>query len=281
MEALRMFLEWLGGCALLTVVGTVLCIIISELKERKIKLERNSLKQKTFDVFKNSEQFVSDEKAKNEATTIADHIKKFNRDPTQPSFIKSVNVIPTDNKYIFDLEIIIKTYNEMMELYKNNIYTNLAEQKKEFVQLLKRYRFECLDQNQFKALNDEIGIESFCVNLHESLFRSWISDHGFSRGIEDGLFFITYIPADSDEINGNDKFTIRFSIDLHESADCFPLGRYYFGCMVGNELLIKKVIETIDQLCADEYRYIDLSVIKELQDLKKKVLQYRNPLHNF
>ena len=162
----------------------------------------------------------------------------------------------------------------MMTLYKNDICTNLNKQKNEFVQLLKRYLFKSLDKNQFKALNDEIGIESFCVNLHESLFKSWID----YRSIEDGLFFITYTP---DEENGNDKFTIRFSIDLKESPDYFPLGRYYFGCMVGNELLIEKVVETVDNLCVNEYQYMDKSVIKELQDLKKCVLQYRNPLHNF
>lgn len=277
MEALRTFLEWFGGLTLISIIIGILRMIIFDLKERKLKLKRKSLRRETFDVFKNSEQFICDEKAKNEAITIADHIKNFNYDPKQPSFIKFVNIIPTDNKYIFDLEIIIKAHNEMMVLYKNDICTDLNKQKNEFVQLLKRYLFKSLDQHQFKALNDEIGIESFCVNLHEALFKSWIGSHS-CRNIEDGLFFITYTP---DEENGNDKFTIRFSIDLKETSDYFPLGRYYFGCMVGNELLIKNVVKTIDNLCADKYRYMDLSVIKELQDLKKEVLQYRNPLHNF
>ena len=279
MEKLHMFLESFGCLALISIIIGILFIVISDIKERKLKLGRKSLRQKTFNVFKNTEQFKYDEKAKNEATIIANHIKNFNNDPKQPSFIKFVNIIPTDNKYIFDLEIITKTHNEMMVLYKNDICTNLNKQKNEFVQILKRYIFKSLDQNQFKALNDEIGIESFCVNLHESLFKSYINIH--TRSIEDGLFFITYEPVNTGEMDDNDKFTIRFSIDLQETPEYFPLGRYYFGCMVGNELLINKVVRTVDDLCVNEYRYMDKSVIKELQNLKKYVLQYRNPLHNF
>lgn len=261
-----------GVAFILALIITLVIFKMQDLKEKrnngKNKTETRTIKDDILEAWNSDPQRKSDNDGKNDAEFISAEITKFYKVTTKENqkscFIESID-IKSDSaaSQIMVMTIKIKSHCD-------NNDDKIIETKNRFIDVLKSYVF---DINDKRLVNKNNGLESFCDNLHANLFGSLKTQ--YAQDLQNGIYSIeACLPKDdSDYI-----FTIRFSTAYtDENQKNPPMGRYYFGCKVGNQILVERLINDLNECLINCKRHVDIS--DDLLSIRQYVERYINPWH--
>lgn len=246
--------------------------IIQESKEKRndgeSKTETRTIKNDILEAWNSDPQRISDNDGKNDAEFISKEITNFykaSEEDQKSSFIKSINV-ESDSAATQIMVMTIK-----IKPHCDNCDDEINETKNRFIDVLNSYVFN-IDDDRF--INKNNGLVSFCDNLHVNLFGSMNTK--YAQDLQNGIYSIeSKLPLkDEDDY----IFTIRFSTEYtDENKNNPPMGSYYFGCKVGNQLLIERLIDDLND-CLIKYK-TNVDISNDLIMIRQYVKSHINPWH--
>ena len=262
-----------GAAFILALIISLVIFKMQESKEKrnneKSKTETRTIKDDILEAWNSDPQRISDNDGKNDAEFISAEIAKFYKATAkkdqESGFIKSIDIKSDSSAaQIMVMTIKIKTHC-------NNYDDKIIETKNRFIDVLKSYVF---DINDKRFINKNNGLESFCDNLHANLFGAVKTQ--YAQDLQNGIYSIEARSSLKDDAGY--VFTIRFSTAYtDENQKNPPMGRYYFGCKVGNQILVERLIKDLNECLADYKNHMDIS--NDLLNIRQYVERYINPWH--
>ena len=263
---------FIGVVFILTLIVSLIMFKIQESKEKRndgeSKTETRTIKNDILEAWNSDPQRISDNDGKNDAEFISKEITNFYKateEDQKSSFIKSINV-ESDSAATQIMVMTIKIKSD-----RDNCDDEINETKNRFIDVLNSYVFN-IDDDRF--INKNNGLVSFCDNLHVNLFGSMNTK--YAQDLQNGIYSIeSKLPLkDEDDY----IFTIRFSTEYtDENKNNPPMGRYYFGCKVGNQLLIERLIDDLND-CLIKYK-ANVDISNDLIMIRQYVKSHINPWH--